>query len=201
MKKIIMGILLSMFAASVMAEEEKPEALTAKHFQIVPFCSVATGEKLDPKSKDIFDELKVSVTAGRQTRYRISGKKKQEAGNLGGRPVLHTGKLVLVPFGKRTGKVIPKLPTLTDVRFYFMCVELPQNKLQTKNITLEKGVDYTWSAETKDGKAIFQVLDGTKVVDSITVPENQAMAFGFAATVRWKDNEADLAVEFDGAGK
>jgi hypothetical protein len=39
------------------------------------------------------------------------------------------------------------------------------------------------------------------VVDSITVPENQAIGFGFAATVRWKDNEADLAVDFDGAGK
>jgi hypothetical protein len=43
------------------------------------------------------------VNAGRQTRYRISGKKEHEAGDLEGQPVLHLGKLVLAPIADRVG--------------------------------------------------------------------------------------------------
>ena len=47
------------------------------------------------------------------------------------------------PFEKRTGKLPVKLPTVVDVRFYYMCVELPDNKLKTKSIKLDKGFNYT----------------------------------------------------------
>ena len=91
---------------------------------------------------------------------------------------------MLAPFEKRTGKLPVKLPTVVDVRFYYMCVELPDNKLKTMSIKLDKGFNYTWTVETKDGKATCQVLNGIKVIETITVPAEDAKAYGFAATVR-----------------
>jgi hypothetical protein len=201
-------MLLSVFLSfGAVAVEPPPPKLDAKDFQIVPFCTSATDRKLDPKTKKIFDELKVSVTAGRETRYRISGKKKNEVGDLEGQPVLHLGKLVLAPVANRIGSVNAKLPTVTDVRFYFMCVEYGEGKLKTEHVKLPEKTDCFWTLETKDGQTVFHLYTvpeakGGEVppkvtLGTITVPENEAKSFGFAATVRWAGNEADLTVTFD----
>lgn len=189
------------------AAEAPPPKLDAKDLQIVPFCTVATDRKLDPKTKNIFDELKVSVNSGRQMRYRISGKKKKEAGDLEGQPVLHIGKLVLAPVAKRIGSVNAKLPTVTDVRSYFMCVEHGEGKLKTEHVKLPEKTDCFWTVETRDGETVFHLYKVTDAKDgkgatketlgTISVPENEAKSFGFAATVRWQGNEADLSVTFD----
>lgn len=200
-------VLMPALSMAIAAGETPAPRLDSKDFQIVPFCTVATDRKLDPKTKNIFDELKVSVNAGRQTRYRISGKKKHEAGDLEGQPVLHLGKLVLAPIADRVGSVNAKLPTVTDVRSYFMCVEYGEGKLKTEHVKLPEKTDCFWKVETKDGETEFLLYQVTKAEDgkgydkqtlgSITVPKDQAKAFGFAATVRWQGNEADLAVTFN----
>lgn len=165
---------------------------------MVPFTSVAVDRKLDPKTKDIFDELKATVTTGRQTRIRISGKKDADAGNLDGRPVNHTGKLVLIPGRPRSGTLVAKEPTANDVRYYHICVELPDDKLKSEHVELKKGVTYTWVVGTDADKADFKLMDeDSKTVASISVPAGDFRSFGFAATVRWKGNEADLAVTID----
>jgi len=188
---------LASFATAEERQKPAPQ-LTAKEIAVVPFCSIALERKLDPKSKDIFDELKVSVTAGRQTRFRISGEKKKESGNLEGRPALHTGKLVLVPFADRKGTLTVKLPTVVDVRSYYMCVELAGDKLKSEYLKLEKGVAYSWSIGNADGQTVFQLLDDAQTaVSTIKVAEGDAKAFGFGATVRWKDNEADLTATIE----
>jgi hypothetical protein len=189
------------------AVEPPPPKLDTKDLQIVPFCTAAKDRKLDPKTKKIFDELKVSVTAGRETRYRISGKKKHEVGDLEGEPVLHLGKLVLAPIANRIGSVNAKLPTVTDVRFYYMCVEYGEGKLKTEHVKLPEKTVCFWTLDTSDGETVFHLYkvaeakDGkapTKVtLGKIAVPEDEAKSFGFAATVRWAGNEADLTVTFD----
>lgn len=200
----LFSIFLALDSAAV---EGPPPRLDAKDFEIVPFCTAASDRKLNPKTKKIFDELKVSVNVGKQTRYRISGKKKDEVGDLEGEPVLHLGKLVLAPVANRIGSVNAKLPTVTDVRFYFMCVADGEGKLKTENVKLPEKTDCFWTLNTSDGETVFhlykvvEVLEGEPpkkvTLGKITVPEAEAKSFGFAATVRWQGNEADLSVSFD----
>jgi hypothetical protein len=196
--RFFLSLLATACIVPAWSQEKALPQLAAKDIVIVPFCSVATDTKLDPKSKDIFDELKVTVTTGKQTRCRISGKKKEESGNLEGRPVLHTGKLALIPADNRKGTLAAKLPTVVDVRSYYICAELADNKLKSEYVKLEKGIDYTWSVETAGDQKTFQLLDlDKKVIATIKAPEKQMRAIGFAATVRWKGNEADLAATVD----
>lgn len=200
--KVVTTALLGLFilASTAMGQtKEPPPQIKPKDVVEVPFCSVAKDRKLDPKSKGIFDELKVAVTTGRETRIRISGKKNEEAGSLEGQPVLHSGKAALIPVAARKGSLTAKLPEVADVRYYYMCLELADNKMKTEHIKMEKGAIYTWTVEIADGQTTFTIFDPTsKVLATLRGAEKEVRAFGFAATVRWKGNEADLAATIEG---
>lgn len=196
-----MLILGSVALVSALAAQEKksgPPPVRPGDVVVVPFTSVAADRKLDPKAKDIFDELKATVTSGRQTRIRISGRKDADSGNFEGRPVNHAGKLVLIPGSPRSGTLVAKEPTANDVRYYHICVELPDDKLKSEHVELKKGETYAWVVKTEGDKTSFTVTDeSSKPVASISVPDSDFRAFGFAATVRWKGNEADLVITMD----
>jgi hypothetical protein len=88
-----------------------------------------------------------------------------------------------------------------------MCVEYGEGKLKTEHVKLPEKTDCFWKVETKDGETEFLLYQVNKAEDgkgydkqtlgSIKVPKDQAKAFGFAATVRWAGNEADLTVTFN----
>lgn len=178
--------------------EAPKDRITGKDISVHPFTTVATDKKIDPKSKKIFDELKVIVTSEAQSaRVRITGKKKDESGNYEGRPVNHTGKLALVPFSERKGVVKVGEPSIEDVCRYFLVLELPGDKLESKGLTLEKGVEYQWSISKKDDQVIYTLTSEGKDTTTITAPADQVKAFGIAAVVRWKGNEADVSMTIE----
>lgn len=184
-------------AQAAVAQKPLPQ-ITSEDVSIHPYCSVEPEKKLDLKSKNIFDELRVTVTRGAQTRIRISGKKKEEVGFYEGRPVLHTGKLALVPIANRSGTVEVKFPTVIDVRNYYICVGYDGEKVKTKDLKLEKNVTYKWKIADENGDTVFRLTDpkGTEI-EAIKAATGSVKFFGFGSTVRWKDNEADLAATFD----
>lgn len=180
-----------------MAQQPAPakERITGKDITVHPFATIASDRKIDLKSKGVVDELKVTVTSDNQSaRIRISGKKKQESGNLEGRPALHTGKLALVPFSERKGTLKAGEPSIEDVCSYFIVLELPDDKLETKWLKLEKGTEYEWSTVKKDDRIVFSITSAGKEIATVTAAADKVKSFGIASVVRWKGSESDVSL-------
>lgn len=169
-----------------------PPKLSAKDFTVLPFCNTLSTQKLDPKQKKIFNELKVTTS----DRIHIFGKKVYEAGWVGTALHFHLGKVVLAPPGDRTGTLSVKQPSGSDSISYYLVLDLG-DKLKTKWVTLKKGPTYIWTLKTAAGVKKFTVLEEGKEVCVLSAPEATVAGFGFAATARWPGNEVDLAAEFD----
>lgn len=191
-------VLCALAAQALDAQSVKllPKVL-AKDVSIHPFTGNASDRKIDPKTKGVFDELRVTVTSTSQTRIRISGKMEKESGSLEGRPVLHLGKLALVAITERSGFLNVGVSSVVDATKYYVVFEVEDQKLSTKAITLDKDVNYTWAIVKKDGKFEFKIFLGDKVKETISAPENQVKSFGVAAVCRWAGNQADINLKID----
>ncbi|MGB0774198.1 MAG: hypothetical protein ACPGUY_00015 [Akkermansiaceae bacterium] len=116
------------------------------------------------------------------------------------------GKLVLFPAGNRTGKLVAKLPSLEDVRFYHIAIEFKDTKdrknvIQSRTLALKKSIQYSWSYSVADGTGTFKLVehgeDGVTTISSLSASAEEIVGIGFAATVRWSGNEADLSITED----
>lgn len=192
--RLIALVLAQVFVA--FGEPAAPASLpkiTAKNVEVHPYTSNVPDRKIDPKTKGVFETLKVIVTSGRQTSIRLTGKKETANENLEGQPLFHTGKVFLVPAGERSGTLKISAPPTPDVLRYLLVLELPDNKLKAEEFKFEKG-DYQWEVSKKDGSLVYQISRGGTVLHTISGPVDDVKSFGLAACVRWVGGEADATM-------
>ncbi|HBJ87017.1 MAG TPA: hypothetical protein DDZ88_24795 [Verrucomicrobiales bacterium] len=180
-------------ASSIEAQNSKPVPKpTPSEVRVLPFCGTKKDLKIDPKTKGIFNELSVTKSG----RIRIYGTKQDDSGRINGEVVYHNGKIALIPTDDRTGKLVAKLGSQQSVRRYFVALEM-EDKLQTEEVTLKEGEIYNWSVKSENGNTTLKITTGQAEVAMITAPTAQVKGVGFAATLRFTKNKADLEVEFD----
>lgn len=150
------------------------------------------GVKLNPKLKDMFDELRVTTS----DRIRIHGKKKEDSGKVDGKVVYHNGKLALFPPVERGGMLTSKYPFTDDVRRHFAVLETGDT-LVVQELKLGANTPYAWSITQSGGNTVLKVIQEGQTTVTVTAPTAQVTGAGFAATARWIGNEVDLSVTFD----
>jgi hypothetical protein len=188
----LFAIGLALFASGTQAQTTKPlPKPTPSEIKVLPFCGTKMNAKIDPKTREVFDELKIT----KSSRIHIHGAKKYDTGRLNGEVVWHMGKIALFPPGDRTGKFVVKARAQERSR-YFVSIEL-EDKLETKELTLKRDQVYDWQVKSENGNTTFKITEGQAVVAAITVPTAQVKGVGFAATARFTGNEADMDVSFD----
>lgn len=192
-------LLLPWHLATAQADrEEKPlPQVGVKDVSIHPWTANRRELKIDPKTKGIFDEHRVSVTAGKQTRIRISGKMKHAGGDLEGAPVVHLGKIALVPISERSGTIKVGEPSASDNSNYLILLEDANEKLKTEFIILKKGTIYNWSVVKSDGRIVYSVsLDGEKKW-SLSGSEKDVRSFGIGAWTRFENQKTEIDFAID----
>lgn len=177
--------------------KEKPPQVAVKDVKVHPWTANRRELKIDPKTKGIFDEHRVSVTAGKQTRIRISGKMKHAGGNLEGSPVLHLGKIALVPISERSGSIKVGEPSATDNSNYLILLEGADEKLKTEILELKKNVNYNWSVVKSDGKIVYTVVSDGEKKWSLTASEKDVRSFGIGAWTRFEDQKTEIDFTID----
>ena len=165
-----------------------PPPITAKDVRIFPFARELQQTSLDGKRGQA-DELRVATTTNK---VHLSGRKRVDSVKVDGRLICHSGKLALLAPADRGGKLAVRVPTADDVTYYFASIELTDGTLSTKPIKLETRKTYEWSFKTEAGQSTFRIVDGQTELAAISAPSEKVKGYGFAATVRWKNNEADL---------
>ena len=173
-------------AAAGANKKDPPSKITPKDVRDFPFCASMKAVKLNPKQKDMFDELRVTTSG----RIRIHGKKKEDSGKVDGKVVYHNGKLALFSPLKRNGTTTSKLPPTEDVRRHFAVLEAGDTLVMQEPM-LGENTPHAWNL----------LHEGVSTTVTVTAPAAQVTGVGFAATARWICNEADLSVTFDEPSK
>lgn len=166
--------------------------ITPKDVRELPFCATVKTMKLNPKQKDMFDELRVTTS----DRLRIHGKKQKDSGKIDGKAVFHNGKVALFPPLERSGNLTSKYPPTEDVRRHFAVLETGES-LVVKELKLAEAVPYVWSITQSGGNTLLKVMQDGQTEVTVSAPSAQVTGAGFAATARWTGNEVDLSVTFD----
>ncbi|WP_265592640.1 hypothetical protein [Verrucomicrobium sp. BvORR034] len=162
--------------------------------EVLPFAREFMNEKFKTNDREVPDELRATTT----DKIRIYGKRKlNRTAPVRGRLSAHFGKIVLVPVGNLKGVINVKSPSADDVTYYYASIELEGGKLDTKIIQLSTGVDYAWSVVKGPAQTTFKITDGAKEVVSLSGPAASVKSVGFASTVRYLGNEADISVTFE----
>lgn len=167
--------------------------ISGKDVSVFPYSNNRANVKIDPKTKGIFDEHKVTVTAGKeQTRIRIKGEMKHEGGKIEGSPVLHLGKIALVPISERSGSLKAGEPSIKGSVRYIIVFDLGGEQLKTEELDLKKGVDYNWSVTIKDGTVTFAVFEGGDKKWSLAAAENVVKSFGIGGFTRFAGEKTEV---------
>lgn len=192
MKWSILCILAMCLLVNAASSPAAPRMITAADIKVLPFCGTMTKQKLDPKASGMFNELSVTKRDG----FSIHGRKRNDSGRVDGAVVYHLGKVALVPAGDRSGNLSVEVPSKNDVTSYFAVLELADS-LVSKPLKLETGKKYSWSVISRGGLTILRVMDGKVQVEAVETKTDELVGFGFAATVRWEKNQADIHVTFE----
>jgi hypothetical protein len=137
------------------------------------------------------DELTVDAAP---LRVRISGKKVIEKGKVAGKDVHHIGKAVTYEGQDNAGTLEAAVPFLGDHTHYFLVLVGKDGKAVAKELRAAKGVTYTWRVGNSGKDRVLAVYDKGQVIASATMPAADAPAYGFAVTVRYKNDPADIVV-------
>lgn len=192
----IRGLLFALLAGLCLVAET--EAATPRlppsqaDVEVLPFCGTEKSKRLDPKQPGMFRELEVTVAGS----IHIHGRKQRDNWRLDDRVVYHLGKAALISPEEWKGKLTAKEGTKSDVRAFYAVLDLG-DELVSKDIPLDSFKSYSWNVQNVGGEISLTVMDGTKTLAQIKAPSGKVKHIGFAATVRWKKNEADLEVSFD----
>lgn len=173
-------------------QKSPPPKVTPKDVRDYPFCATMKSVRLNPKQKDMFDELRVTTS----DRIRIHGKKKEDSGKVDGKVVYHNGKLALFPPLERSGAVTSKLAPTEDVRRHFAVLETG-DALVVQELKLGEKTPHAWSITQSGESTVLKVIQEGQTTVTVTAPTAQVTGAGFAATARWIGNEVDLSVTFD----
>lgn len=179
-------------AKDVAGKKTPAPKITPKDVRDLPFCATEKTKKLNPKQKDMFDELRVTTS----DRLRIHGKKQKDSGKIDGKAVFHNGKVALFPPLERSGNLTSKYAATEDVRRHFAVLETGES-LVVKELKLAEAVPYVWSITQTGGNTLLKVMQDGQTEVTVSAPSAQVTGAGFAATARWTGNEVDLSVTFD----
>jgi hypothetical protein len=183
-------------AAAGAGKKDPPPKITPKDVRDFPFCATMKAVKLNPKQKDMIDELRVTTS----DRIRIHGKKKEDSGKVDGKVVYHNGKLALFPPLERSGTITSKHPPTEDVRRHFAVLETGDT-LVAEELKLGENIAQAWTLTQESGNMILKISQGGQTTVTVAAPSAQVTGAGFAATARWIGNEVDLSVNFDEPSK
>jgi hypothetical protein len=162
--------------------------------RILPFCREHLDKEYPARDPQMPDELRVVVNSGK---VHIVGKKRTGEKKVGGEPICHSGKVALLSIADRSGKLVTKGPSSRDTTDYFVVLELGGNALKSSYVELTAGKPYDWSVKAEGGTTTLRLSDADKEVISVSAPTADAKGYGFASTVRYQNNEADMSVSFD----
>lgn len=81
---------------------------------------------------------------------------------------------------------------------FFSVIELPDDSLNSTQISLKEGKTYTWSVKSENGLTTLRVTghDGVEI-SSTSAQTDKILGVGFAATVRNKGNEIDMTITYE----
>ena len=165
--------------------------LSPSDIRVLPFCGTKQSLKIPVDTRGVFDELKVE----KGEVIRIYGDKENDTGRLKGEVVFHLGKVALIPPVARHGELTAKVGWANATTHYCMILDLNE-KFAHKDIKLAEGTVYQWSVQTADDFTTFRLMDGNTEFAVLKAPANQVTGIGFAATVRFAKNKADLQWSF-----
>lgn len=197
---ITLAALLFFAGLTLAADPLKPAKLDLKELHVYSYCGTEGKHLFGPKERKLFDELKYSASSSQQTKFRISGKKKVDDYPYNGDYIYHLGKVALTPIAQRSGTIVVDVEKDKEggaSPSHYLVFELDNGSLQSQTITLTKGPVYTWTMDRSGAAATLTVKEGNKVVSSMTAPTQETREFGFATTVRFVGNVADMTVTFD----
>ena len=192
MKSLTLHLLATVIFA-IPALAQAPAKLTARDIHVHPFAEEHRTIKFKSNSGELPREFTVTTT----DKIRIYGKKRADgAPSVRGKPTGHLGQVILLPPGDRKGTI--SLKKAFGLARFFAVVELPDDTLDCKEITLQEGKSYGWTATGGNGVTTLRILaaDGSEVA-SISGPTDKVRGFGFAGTVRNKGNEIDMTITYE----
>ncbi|MCW1885482.1 hypothetical protein OKA04_12150 [Luteolibacter flavescens] len=194
----VLALFITADIASAQGAKGKPAPITAKEVAIHPWTANRREMKIDPKMKGIFDEHRVTVTAGKQqTRIRIKGEMKNAGGNVDGSPVLHLGKIAMVPYSPRSGTIKVGVSSAEDNARYLIVMEVGEEKLKTEFIDLKEKMDYNWSISGDGSQITYSVFQGGEKKWSLTAPESEIKAFGIGTFTRFEGQKTEVDFTID----
>jgi hypothetical protein len=191
--------LAGILSAEDVKKPEKAEKLDLKALHVHPYCSTEPSPLLDPKMKGIFDELKVSVNSSTDTRFHITGKKKNDTGKIGDKVVYHLGKLVTTPAVSRTGTILVQLMKGKDESAgNYVALTMQDDTVKATIYKLSEGVPHKWKLDRGPETTTLVVMENDeKEAIRLSAPTSEVREYGFAATVRSVGDNADVLVTFD----
>ena len=185
--------LLALVLLALPTSAQTPAKLTARDIHVHPFAEEHRETKFKSNGSVLPHDLTVTTTE----KIHFYGKKRTKgAPTILGKPTGHLGQLVLLPPGNRKGTISLK-KAFGLIRF-FAVLELPDDTLDSKDMTLKEGKSYTWSAQTENSRTTLRILaeDGTEIC-SANGPTDKVRGFGFAITARNEGNEVDMTVTYN----
>ena len=189
---------LFLFIASFCTPTASPQVptgapkLTSRDIRVLPFTQEHKTTKFKPNTRELPSEFIVTTT----DKIRFSGKRRTEGTpTVRGQPTGHLGQVALLPPGDRSGTL--SLKKKFGLIIFDAVLELPDDTLNSKQIELKEGMNYTWSVKVGNGLTTFRILgtDGAEIVSS-SAPADKVLGVGFAATARNKGNEIDMTITY-----
>lgn len=192
MKSLTIHLLaIAIFVIPALAQA--PAKLNSRDIHVHPFAEEHRTIKFKANAGELPKEFTVTTT----DKIRFYGKKRTDgAPSVRGKPVGHLGQVILLPPGDRKGTI--SLKKAFGLARFFAVIELPDDTLDSKEITLKEGNSYGWTAMAGNGVTTLRILaaDGSEVA-SISGPSDKVRGLGFAGTVRNKGNEIDMTITYE----
>jgi hypothetical protein len=160
-------------------------------FEVAKFVSEVPDRFFELDENSIPPELSVDVAS---QRIRISGTKQTDEAHTLQRNVHHYGKAVFSPAKEAAGSLEVDVPWSGDHAFYFVLLVANDGQVTAKEFQPRKGVTYTWRVSQSATDCVMSILDKDQILASVKVPSREAKSFGFAATVRFPGDKADLTI-------
>jgi hypothetical protein len=163
-----------------------------EQFKVFPYVQELGTVKFAPHDERVPDELQVVVN-GQQ--FQIAGSKKGSERHILDRTTGHHGKVVLISAkAPQSGTLLAKVRYEAPHARYGIVLELANGTIKNEAILVDADVAYDWSLQNKGSNVVFTVSKQGKPIASMEMPAGEIEGFGFTATVRGPQDEADLTV-------
>lgn len=189
---LLFFLVTAVFTLPASAQAPIPK-LSPRDIRVLPFAQEHKDTKFKSNTRELPSEFIVTTT----DKIRFYGKRRIDgAPTVRGQPTGHLGQLALMPPGNRSGTLF--LKKAFGLFRFFAVLELPEDALNSKQIELKEGKNYTWSVKSENGLTTLRIVaaDGVEIASN-SGPVDKVLAVGFAATARNKGNEIDMTIIYN----